>query len=193
MCVCLSVCLYACFTYYSMCACEYVQYCIYTVYRHCIVYYGVLLYNIVLLLLFIICKCTYVCIPINCLLCRAVYSSGDVEIKVEPEQSPLRRKVGQMTTEIIHGMDVDALLLAALVSERLLTENQRQTLHSKLECSKPQIDINSYFLNVILLNWPFALFDGNLSKLSVILADHDSPGNQHLGETLHKLMEDDKE
>ena len=133
--------------------------------------------------------------PIHFLLCHVVHSpeQDTLQIKVEMKESPLRRKVGQMTADIIHGMDVDALLLAALVSERLLTENQRQTLHSKLECSKPQMDINSYFLNVILLNWPYALFDGNLSKLSVILADHDSPGNQHLGEILHKLVEDDKE
>ena len=132
--------------------------------------------------------------PIHFLLCHVVYSpERDIQIQVEMKESPLRRKVGQMTADIIHGMDVDALLLAALVSERLLTENQRQTLHSKLECSKPQMDINSYFLNVILLNWPYALFDGNLSKLSVILADHDSPGNQHLGEILHKLVKDDKE
>jgi hypothetical protein len=111
--------------------------------------------------------------------------SADAEV---PEQSQLRKRVQQVTTDFINGLDVDALLLASMVSDSLLTETQRQMLHSKLDAHKPQIEVNSYFLNVIVLNWPYVLFDNHLSKFCEVLRNHSSPGNTNLGETLRKIL-----
>ena len=111
--------------------------------------------------------------------------SADAEV---PEQSQLRKRVQQVTTDFINGLDVDALLLASMVRDSLLTETQRQMLHSKLDAHKPQIEVNSYFLNVIVLNWPYVLFDNHLSKFCEVLCNHSSPGNTNLGETLCKIL-----
>ena len=100
------------------------------------------------------------------------------------------KRVKEMAQELVGGLNIDDLLLAAMYQESLLTNVQRQKIYSMLETGKPPIDRASYFVNEVLFNYPCDVFEKQLAKLAAILDDHTDVANKDFAQKMCKILKE---
>ena len=100
------------------------------------------------------------------------------------------KRVKEMAQELVEGLNIDDVLLAAMYQESLLTNVHRQSIYSMLETGGPPIDRASYFVNKVLFNYPCDVFEEQLAKLEVILADHADVANRDFAKKMCKIRKE---
>ena len=88
---------------------------------------------------------------------------------------------------LIDGLKLDGSLLAKLNERGLLTKKEFNDINAYLLGHNVQA-AGTYFVNAVLLRWPFEVFESNVRPLVEALQSLDDRGNQGLARKLRKCF-----
>ena len=101
----------------------------------------------------------------------------------------MKGKVQKMHRYLIDSLHIDSQLLADMHSRSMLSECRRKTIHHRLQ-NAPSVDVNTFFTNEVLFNWPPSVFQKQLQDFKDVLEEHSDAGNKAIANKFCKILRD---
>ena len=85
------------------------------------------------------------------------------------------------------GLSLDETLLAQVREQQLLTREETSEINACL-LGHNHSAAGAYFVNTVLIGWPYEVFEDNVRRLIEALCSHDDSGNHAVARNLQEAL-----